>query len=313
MGREPRICVHIEGAIYYVTARVDSAPEIFKDDEDYKAYEELLDKYKAQYGFQLFSYVLMPSHLHILVALPEGVTISQIMHSLNSSYIKYFNRRYGRKGHLLTERFDLIVAEKQSNLLSLSAYIHLNPCRQGLVKAPQDYAHSSYRHCMEGALQNEGRELIEILSQTTDYKKYEDFVENIPEEEMRVLGEKLKKAKILGSQAFKEKVKGMVEVQAKLQAEAQKPEMNKKLVLAGALIVFALGVMAVSLYVVNLGLKSDYQTTLQIKEEELEENIKAAKEKVRKGLQERYEADMVSYAAMARRLGLEKEGRKRRN
>jgi len=167
MGRKPRICVHIEDAIYYVTAQVDNAPEIFKDDQDYRTYEELLEKYKAQHGFQLFSYVLMPDRLHLLVALPEGVTISQVMHSLNSSYIRYFNRRYNRKGHLLAERFGLVVAEKRSNLLPLSAHIHLSPCRENLAKTPQDYAYSSYQQCVKGT-SLEGKEIIEMLINCND-------------------------------------------------------------------------------------------------------------------------------------------------
>jgi len=307
MGRIPRINVHIEDALFFVTSQGDNVGEIFKDDKDYKTYEGSLDKYRDQYGFKLFSYVLMPERLHLLIELPEDVTISQVMHAINSFYIKYFNNRHDRKGHLLKERFDLIVVEKKSNLLPLSAYIHLSPCRHGLVKVPQDYAYSSYRYCIEGTSQNEGRELIELLSQTKDCKRYEDFIEHIQGEEMEIFGKNLNKTKILGPQEFKKRVKEQVAMQIEQQAKAQNPEMNKKLVLIGVLAVFVFGVVAASLYIVNLGLKDEYQSAIQMKEKESEKNIKVAKEEVRKGLQERYEADMVSFEAMSKRLEREQK------
>ena len=315
MGRTARICVHIDDALYYVTSQGEgNNSEIFKDDEDYRTYEGLLRKYKEQYDFRLFSYLLLPNHLHLLIELKEGITISQIMHALNSSYIKYFNRRYNRKGHLLQERFKLVVVEKKPNLLPLTAYIHLHPCRKGLVKAPKDYAYSSYGNYTDDtpqipgiSIKDEAGEVMGLLAQTTDCRKYEDFVTNIPEEDKKILGKNLQKTRILGSEGFKERVKEQVEIYTKQQEAAQNPEPDKKLVLAGSLAVFVFGIMAVFLYMSNLGLKDEYQTTLQVKERESRESIKEAKKKLKQDLTERYAADMVSYQAMAKRSEIEKK------
>ena len=230
------------------------------------------------------------------------------MHAINSSYIKYFNARYDRKGHLLKERFDLIVVEKKSNLLPLSAYIHLSPCRFGLVKEAKDHSYSNYHDCLGEVLSNEGKELIDLLSGTTDFKRYEEYIQHIQGDGMKIFGKNLSKSRIFGSPEFKKKIKDQMAAQKKEQDEAQKPEMNKKLVLAGVLGVAILGIAAASLYIVNLGLKDEYQETLQVKETQVEEDIKVATEKVRQDLQEKYEADMVSYEAMSKRL--EREQRK---
>ena len=63
-------------------------------------YLDLIKKYKDQYGFKIFSYILMPNQLSLLLELKEETTISVIMHDLTSSYTKYYNSRYNRKGHL---------------------------------------------------------------------------------------------------------------------------------------------------------------------------------------------------------------------
>ncbi len=119
--------IHIEGALYYVTTRGDNNEDIFKEPEDYKTYLGLLRKYKEQYGFKLFSFMLAPNHLHLLFELKMGITISDIMHDLNGNYTKYFNSKYERKGHLFQERSKMVLAEKDKYLLPIIAYMHLNP------------------------------------------------------------------------------------------------------------------------------------------------------------------------------------------
>ena len=99
----PRI--YIEGSLYYVTSMGNHGENIFRDKEDYMTYLELLKKYKEQDGYKLFSFVLMPQQLNLLIEATEQATISTIMHDIASSYTKYFNNRYQRKGHLFQERF----------------------------------------------------------------------------------------------------------------------------------------------------------------------------------------------------------------
>jgi REP element-mobilizing transposase RayT len=105
--------IHIPGAVFYVTSRGDNNADIFKDNDDYKAYLELLKKYKTQYGFKLFAYCLMPSYLHLLIELKEGLKLSDIMHDLSANYTKYFNGKYQRKGHLFQERYKVAILEKE--------------------------------------------------------------------------------------------------------------------------------------------------------------------------------------------------------
>ena len=53
--------------------------------------------------------------------------------------------KYKTHGHLFQGRFKAILCDKDTYLLELSAYIHLNPVRAGLVKDPSDYVWGSYR------------------------------------------------------------------------------------------------------------------------------------------------------------------------
>jgi putative transposase len=67
------------------------------------------------------------------------------MQLLNGVYTQWFNRRYGRAGHLLQGRFKAILVEKESHLLELARYVVLNPVRAKLVRSARDWPWSSYR------------------------------------------------------------------------------------------------------------------------------------------------------------------------
>jgi putative transposase len=54
--------------------------------------------------------------------------------SLIRSYTAAYNRRHKRVGHLYQGRYKAILIDRDSYLLELSRYVHLNPVRIGLYK-----------------------------------------------------------------------------------------------------------------------------------------------------------------------------------
>src|SRR3989338_5066392 len=166
MGRLPRI--KVENALYYVTSKAGHGQDTFIDEADYREYITLIEKYKSQYGFKLFSYALMPTHLHLLIELTNESNISQIMHDINSLYTKLYNSRYNRKGHLFESRFKTVIAEKSSNLLPLTRHIHRNPIRAGLSNDPKEYpftSHGNYLDPEQHKLPDMKEEIAEVFRQ----------------------------------------------------------------------------------------------------------------------------------------------------
>ncbi len=64
-------------------------------------------------------------------AAPKG--ISDLMLSLQTSYVKAINKRYDRVGHLFQGPFKNILVDKNEYLLHLSRYIYMNPVPAGLA------------------------------------------------------------------------------------------------------------------------------------------------------------------------------------
>lgn len=141
MARKPRI--HFPGALYHVISRGNQKQDIFLDDKDLKTFLSYLSEYKTRYPLHLYAYSLMKNHFHLLLEV-EGTPLGKIMQSLLFRYTRYFNKRYGKVGHLFQGRYKAILCDKDAYLVELARYIHLNPVRARVVTDPEKYLWTSH-------------------------------------------------------------------------------------------------------------------------------------------------------------------------
>lgn len=118
---------------------------VFRDADDYAAYLRLLEIGLKQYGIDLFHYVLMPNHFHLLLR-PSVSNLSVCMHYVQLSYAKRFCRKYRRVGHVWQGRYKSYLIVNDPYLFACGNYIEMNPVRAKLVEAPDRWHFSSYRH-----------------------------------------------------------------------------------------------------------------------------------------------------------------------
>ncbi|MBI4208924.1 MAG: transposase [Deltaproteobacteria bacterium] len=141
MPRKPRI--HYSGAFYHLFSRGNQKQPIFFDQRDHSEFISRLQHYHKKYPFQLYAYALMPNHFHCLIEAQE-TPLSKIFQAFLSSYTQYFNKKYGRVGHLFQGRYKAILCDKESYLLELVRYVHLNPLRANLTQNLADYPWTTY-------------------------------------------------------------------------------------------------------------------------------------------------------------------------
>ena len=142
MARKPRI--EFNGALYHVITRGNQKQQVFLDPQDHDRYLKILGNYRVRYGFALYAYVLLENHAHLLMETRE-VPLSKILQGISQSYTMFFNRKYGMVGHLFQGRYKAILCDRDSYLIALVKYIHMNPVRAGMVKTPEAYPWSSHR------------------------------------------------------------------------------------------------------------------------------------------------------------------------
>lgn len=130
--------------------------DIFFEEKDYLEFQDIIRKTKKNFLYQLYSYVLMPNHIHLEIK-DKNQKLSQIIHSMATSYANYFNKKYERVGHVFENRFQSKNVEDNHYMLDLVRYIHQNPVKAGISQMNQ-YKWSSYLEYFEGEkLKKEGK------------------------------------------------------------------------------------------------------------------------------------------------------------
>ena len=143
MARWPRIVV--PGMPLHVTHRGNDREAIFRSDEDFAMYREILLEASHRTGCSVHAYALMTNHVHALLTPKRATTTARLMQIVGCRFARYLNRRYRRTGTRWEGRFKSSLIDSDHYLLRCSRYIDLNPVRAGLVEAPELYAWSSYR------------------------------------------------------------------------------------------------------------------------------------------------------------------------
>jgi len=172
MARRPR--VFAPGLLYHVIVRGNQRRKTFRCGDDYKAYLDRLEKYRAKCHVRIYAYCLMPNHVHLLVE-TGSIPLAKFMQGVQQSYTQHFNRSYRKVGHLFQGRYKAIICDRDKYLLALIRYIHLNPVRAKLATGPQRYAYSGHSSYLTGGTAKIV-EVAPILKLLGGKKAYERFV-----------------------------------------------------------------------------------------------------------------------------------------
>ena len=180
--REPRI--YREDTVYQITCRASFHESLFQDESDYTSFLEILKSRKVKYSFKLYAYCLLSQQYHLLIEpLPESADISKIMQAINTSYSLYFNKKYGRMGHLIGGRFESKLFNKDASLLEQSVNIHLTPLQSKAAPTLEDYKWSSYAQYVQADKAESLTDKDFILSfldatdEETQINKYKELIQ----------------------------------------------------------------------------------------------------------------------------------------
>ncbi len=128
-------------------------------------FEQTLERVRRWYGLYVCGYVVMPEHVHLLISEPERRKLSVALQMLKQNVARQM-RLPDVDGLFWCERYyDFNVWTEKKRIEKLR-YIHRNPVVRGLVRSPEEWVWSSFRHYVSGV---EG--VVEIESQWTARKR----------------------------------------------------------------------------------------------------------------------------------------------
>ena len=133
------------GIPHHVTQRGNRRQPTFFQESDYQLYLDLAREWCHERGVQVWSYCLMPNHVHLIVVPDREESLGEAIGEIHRRYTRAINFRMGWRGHLWQGRFHSFPMD-EDYLLATARYIEMNPVKAGLVGTPKDYLWSSARH-----------------------------------------------------------------------------------------------------------------------------------------------------------------------
>lgn len=106
---------------------------------------DVVGQARAAGSFFLYAYVVMPDHLHLLLA-PHNQNLTRLMRDIKSQSAFQIAKQRGTRGALWQERYFDNIMRRVRHFWQKVEYIHQNPVRAELTKDPAAWKWSSYCH-----------------------------------------------------------------------------------------------------------------------------------------------------------------------
>ena len=134
---------NVADRIFFVTSVTWERRPLFQSESAAKLLLETVFAYRERGIFQLYEFVIMPDHMHLLLAPKSAVAIERAMQFIKGGYSHRFMKETGSRMEIWQRSFTNHRIRDGNDFEKHRRYIHLNPVRAGLVEYPRDYPYSS--------------------------------------------------------------------------------------------------------------------------------------------------------------------------
>jgi putative transposase len=183
---------------HHITQRGNRRQQVFFNDGDYGAYLELLAEWCGEHGVEIWSYCLMPNHIHLIAVPSSEDGLRWAIGETHQRYTRRINFREKWRGYLWQGRFASFVMD-EPYLLAAARYIELNPVRAGLVLVAAQWRWSSARAHVCGR-DDRLVKVAPLLAMVADWNALLDSA--VPEEELAELRRHVRTGRPLGDETF---------------------------------------------------------------------------------------------------------------
>ncbi len=135
--------IEVSDCVYFITAVTEDRKPWLTGAEDASIVLNALYFLRDRGDFKLYSFVIMPDHIHFLAWSAGKKTIASIMHSLKSFTAKAINKRNKRSGKIWQDNYYEHAVRNKADFDEKLNYIHRNPLEAGTVGRVEDYIFSS--------------------------------------------------------------------------------------------------------------------------------------------------------------------------
>ena len=144
MPRSPR--QSLGGEVYHVLNRAALRYRMFRTDQDFLAFEQLLGQAHDRFpGVRVLAWCLMGNHWHLLLWPKKDGELSAFMFWLTMTHAARYRAAHHTVGYgpLYQGRYKSFVVQRDDYFLTAARYIERNPLRAKLVRRAENWRWSS--------------------------------------------------------------------------------------------------------------------------------------------------------------------------
>ena len=140
-----RLRIDNGGIVYHVLNRRVGRMPLFKKDEDYEAFLNVLDEAYERVPIRVLTYCLMPNHWHLVLWPRRDGHLSRYMQWLTTTHMRRWHAHHKTRGTgpLYQGRYKSFPVQEDLHFLVVCRYVERNALRANLVKRAEDWPWSS--------------------------------------------------------------------------------------------------------------------------------------------------------------------------
>jgi len=104
---------------------------------------EMLFHYRDAGKLRVHAFAVMPNHVHLLITVPQGMTLERVMQHVKGGFSHEAGKRFGIRTPIWQKSFVDRRVRDASECVRFKYYIHQNPVRARLATKAEQYVFSS--------------------------------------------------------------------------------------------------------------------------------------------------------------------------
>jgi putative transposase len=136
-------------------------------DGDYALYRDLLQRHCRVEGVAVWSWVLMPNHVHLVLVPAHEDGLRAALSKVHRTYAGHIHARERRTGHFWQGRFGCVAMDDE-HLAAAIPYVVLNPVRARRVERAVEWRWSSIHALLDPARGDGLTEVAPVLERLGD-------------------------------------------------------------------------------------------------------------------------------------------------
>ncbi|MBI4367319.1 MAG: transposase [Deltaproteobacteria bacterium] len=130
---------------YHVRVQCNNRAFRFESVSDFQQYLAILFTARDEQKFLLHHFMLMHTHVHLLITTPGPIFLDRIMQRINHRYAIDYHTRHQRTGHFWMHGYRCAIVDSDRYALACMRYLDRNPIRAGVVTDPSEWPWSGHR------------------------------------------------------------------------------------------------------------------------------------------------------------------------